>query len=427
MLISVTIKNWMSFADEATLTLVPGREKNHKERLSFIPEYKLRLSPVAAIYGANASGKSNFFKAIEFCKNLVLLPPNKNVSIRTIPNKLIGKEDQEFSRFSFEFFADESCYAYEFEIKSGKIYTEQLTKILKTTEKVLYSRDGQGFSFSKELEKDERLSFIAKGTRENVLFLSNSVDQQVDIFKSVYEWFEKLIVVFPTSRFPIFSFLKSGMVDISGFGTGVEQFALKDVSSDRDYSGFSKFLSGPDDFTRSVTISDNDEEVTLSQDGDDIKAHKVVSIHEGADGEDVVFELSEESDGTNRLLHLCPHLDAMCKKNDGMILLIDELDRSLHTLATRTFIAKFLQTCSPESRNQLIFSTHDLLLMDQDLLRRDEMWITEKDQSGSSSLFSFADFKEIRKDKDLRKSYLLGRFGGIPKVIQSIACSTGKE
>jgi uncharacterized protein len=98
-------------------------------------------------------------------------------------------------------------------------------------------------------------------------------------------------------------------------------------------------------------------------------------------------------------------------------LFIDELDRSLHTLLTRQLLASFLQQASPEFRNQLIFTTHDVLLMDQDLFRRDEMWVSERNSQGISDLYSFSEFKEIRYDKDIRKSYLQGRLGGVPRFL----------
>lgn len=425
MLISFTLENWMSFAEEATLTLVPSRERNHKERISVIPEYKLRLSPIAAIYGANASGKSNFIKALKFCTDFVAEPPAKGKRIKKFSNKLLNSCADKPTRFCFEFYAEGTCYEYEFQIFDGSVISERLVKILKTTEKVLYSRVGQEFVFSKELAKNERLSFVAEGTRSNVLFLSNSIDQQLTVFESVYYWFHRLLIITPQSKMQLSKLLEEDACDfdLSRFDTGISRFETKDVSEKYSVvSGLSELFEKQDKDHVSLRIGGND--LQIAKDGDSYSFQTVVSVHENDSGEDVEFDLSEESDGTNRLLHLYPALAELCSgPTDSKILIIDELDRSFHSILTRTFIRSFIETCSPESRNQLIFSTHDLLVMDQELLRRDEMWITEKNREGNSSLYSLADFKEVRKDKDVRKSYLQGRFGGIPRVIHSVARS----
>ncbi len=107
----------------------------------------------------------------------------------------------------------------------------------------------------------------------------------------------------------------------------------------------------------------------------------------------------------------------MSQDGPSKTFVIDELDRSLHTLLSRQLLASYLADCGPDSRSQLLITTHDVLLMDQDLMRRDEMWVAERDADGSSELIAFSDYKEIRNDKDIRKSYLQGRLGGIPKIL----------
>ena len=98
------------------------------------------------------------------------------------------------------------------------------------------------------------------------------------------------------------------------------------------------------------------------------------------------------------------------------VVIIDEIDRSLHPLLTRKLLETYLANRTPESRNQLILTTHDAMLLDQDLLRRDEIWVAERDETGASKIYSFSEFKDVRADKDIRKSYLQGRMGGVPKL-----------
>ena len=100
------------------------------------------------------------------------------------------------------------------------------------------------------------------------------------------------------------------------------------------------------------------------------------------------------------------------------VYVVDEVDRSLHTLLIRSLLEKYLNTCTTQTRSQLLLTTHDVLLMDQQLLRRDEMWVAERGASGASSLLSFSEYKDIRYDKDIRKSYLQGRLGGIPRILE---------
>jgi hypothetical protein len=149
-------------------------------------------------------------------------------------------------------------------------------------------------------------------------------------------------------------------------------------------------------------------------------AWKLVTFHQKADGSEAKFELQQESDGSRRVIDLLPAFLELSAPSSKKVYIIDELDRSLHTLLTRSLLEGYLENCSQESRCQLLFTTHDVLLMDQHLFRRDEMWVAERNASGSSRLWSFSDYKDVRYDKDIRKSYLQGRLGGIPRMRTSL-------
>jgi AAA15 family ATPase/GTPase len=151
-------------------------------------------------------------------------------------------------------------------------------------------------------------------------------------------------------------------------------------------------------------------------------AKKLMAAHTDVNGKDVVFEMNRESDGSLRAIDLLPaFIDLLSSKKK--VYVIDELDRSLHSRLTRSLLEEYLKSCSITSRSQLLFTTHDLSLMDQDLFRRDEMWVVERGDDGASELIAFSDYKEIRYDKDIRKSYLQGRLGGVPRI--SLAGSSG--
>ena len=127
--------------------------------------------------------------------------------------------------------------------------------------------------------------------------------------------------------------------------------------------------------------------------------------------------MRQESDGSQRVIDLLPAFLELSAAQSKKVYVIDEVDRSLHTLLIRRLLEGYLALCSQNSRSQLLFTTHNVLLMDQDLLRRDEMWIAERNPEGVSSLLSFSEYKDVRYDKDIRKSYLQGRLGGVPRIL----------
>ncbi len=148
---------------------------------------------------------------------------------------------------------------------------------------------------------------------------------------------------------------------------------------------------------------------------------RLVTYHPMADGPEVRFDFRQESDGSQRVIELLPAFLELSSTMSNRVYVIDEVDRSLHSLLTRRLLEAYLANCSTETRMQLLMTTHDVLLMDQQLLRRDEMWVAERDAVGASTLLSFSEYKDVRYDKDIRKSYLQGRLGGIPRILMGSA------
>jgi len=166
-----------------------------------------------------------------------------------------------------------------------------------------------------------------------------------------------------------------------------------------------------------IHSSPKNERILVKKENGQLKARKLFTFHKNLLGKSVRFEMDNESDGTQRVIDLLPAFLDIVQKETSKTYIIDELDRSLHSLLTRNLLKNFLDSCSKTSRNQLLITTHDLFLMDQKLLRRDEMWIAERTENGASNLIPFSDYKDVRYDKDIRKSYLQGRLGGIPKIL----------
>lgn len=429
MLVSFAVENFLSFKDKMLFTMVPSREKQHSERLPNIKGYT-RLLPIAAIYGGNASGKTNFFKAINFARNVIVIGSQPDARIPVEPFKLDKSCKTAPSTFIFEFFAENKCYEYGFSVTTQKVVKEWLVEILKTTEKKLYTREEDSITFGPFLKKNEKMKFLFQGTRDNQLFLTNAISQKDERFKPLYLWFRDVLVpIAPDSRFePFEQFLKQDtpLVDyitdaLVGMDTGISKLGGEEVNF-INLAAPPEILQKikeelPDNMTFRLRLDPIGDRFVITRKDGEIQARKLVSYHTDSDEQEVKFELKDESDGTLRMIDLLPAFNAISQPGINRVYIIDELDRSLHTLLTRQLLESYLSGCSEESRSQLLFTTHDALLMDQDLLRRDEMWVTERDQNGSSDLIAFSEYKEIRNDKDIRKSYLQGRLGGIPKLL----------
>lgn len=157
------------------------------------------------------------------------------------------------------------------------------------------------------------------------------------------------------------------------------------------------------------------ERILVTKKNGDILSKRMISIHTNNRGQNVKFNLTDESDGTLRAIDLFPAFSELCT-DTSKIYIVDEIDRSLHPLLVRHLVEMYLNSCSNSKKGQLIFTTHDTNLINQKIFRRDEIWVIDRVES--SEFISFSDFEDIRSDKDIRKSYMNGRFGGIPTLME---------
>ena len=428
MLIRFSAENWMSFREQATLSMLASKERQHGERLARIAKYNMRLLPITAIYGGNASGKTNFFQALNFVKEMVVKGTQPDRLIAVEPFRLDPSYADKPSRFIFELLIDGMVYEYSFAATRQRVVAEKLVEITYTQERILFDRKDDLPNFHESLAKDNFLQFAFQGTRDNQLFLTNSVMQKVDRFKPIYNWFrDTLELIAPDSRFSHFEqFLQEDSplykvmnATLSQFDTGIKHLGGKEMPFDNlpFPEGIRTKLQEDikDGDTVLVMASPMNERFTISRSDGQLITKKLVAFHQRSDGVEVQFDMTKESDGSKRIIDLLPALLEIGSADSKKVCIIDEIDRSLHTLLTRQLLECYLSQCSANSRAQLLFTTHDVLLMDQDLLRRDEMWVTERDADGNSTIVSFSEYKDVRYDKDIRKSYLQGRLRGIPR------------
>lgn len=409
MLIQFNFKNFNSFRDEAILDLSAAKMTEFSERVISVGGEK--ILPVAAVYGANASGKSNVYAAFEYMTDYVVNSFKYGDEVKNFdeirPTPFLFDKESAQADTSFEVYftvpgdKTEKSYNYGFCVGQKGITEEWLNYKAKTARKYksIFYRD----------ENTLDLSGIPKASRENitialekqVLIVSLGAKLRVAKCKLVRDWFlnnefadfGNVITNFFMSRV-----LPEGFVDDEKVQEKVVKFF---ASFDETIKGF--------EVTRLPQQDDSKDEYFHID-----ALHKMIGSNELAK-----IPLQDESAGTLKMFALYPELQEVL--NHGGVFFIDELNARLHPLLVRNFILTFLNLENNVNHAQLVFTTHDTWQLSNRLLRRDEIWFTEKDEDGLSTLYSLADFidedgSRIRKDESYEKNYLLGKYGAIPSL-----------
>lgn len=448
MLLSFSVENWMSFRDKVTFSMIATEEDQHNNKVCELREHQTRALPIAAIYGGNASGKSSLFKALAFAKDLCVNGTMPDAMIRVQPFLLNNSMAEAPSRFCFVLLSNGSLYEFSFAVTYKAVLEEKLVEITGKHETVLYHRSGGKIQLEQSLAKEQFINFAFRATRDNQLFLHNSVDVNVDNFKPVYNWFrDTLEIISADSCFGPFGSFAHGLAkDVDGAkGTDGNQLYSRinkllpylDIGITRlDGEEFPfRYLPLPESQKAqlqrtirngmAVRVTDplSKKRFVVTRQNGELIAEQLVAYHKRADGTECKFELEQESNGSLHLIDLLPAFLDLASENATKVYVIDDIDRSLHTQLKRSLLEAYLKSCSTQSRKQLLLATHDVILMDQELLRQDEIWFAERDDSEVSHLFSLSDYKDARTDKDIRKSYLMGRMGGIPCISSSAIAS----
>ncbi len=440
MLINYTISNFLSFDSKQTISMVAGAPKKKADHC--INKGKIKILKFAELYGANASGKSNLIKAVAFFKKIVLEGVKTNWSNCYYRGKKDNKD--KLSTFDFEFEINNKIYTYGFDILLSKnsIRAERLYELKPEKDDILiFNRTTNGDIKLNENYFDSdtlyRLNIYYSDikSQDNILFLTlmninkDSLYEEnpcnsVIIFRKVFNWFlNSLVVIFPdvyldNSKFFI-SNQKINEINslISKFGTGISECKMIDCQLDELQiklppaifnnliNQFEKFVSArTDEKNPRASIRLNKDIYFLSKKGGSYQLNKIVFEHRNDEGS---YEFYEESDGTQRLFDLIQVL-----MDDGFekVYFIDELNRCFHPDLSLEFVKSFF---AKTTNSQLIVTTHEIRLLDLDLLRRDEIWFCERKSNGPTNLYSLEEFGE-RFDRKIDKAYLDGRYGGIP-------------
>ncbi|AIJ36553.1 AAA family ATPase [Flavobacterium psychrophilum] len=439
MLIRFTVSNFMSFKEETEFNMLTGKGNGSRQLPNHVKKTKsgVEILKTAAIYGANAAGKSNLVKAIAFLKSIVvgdvelLIPQSKRFRIdRTYLDKP--------STFRIEYEYQGIHFDYAVEIFKGKIIEEWLyliNSVSKSKEELLFKRQNDdvifGDAFKGKFELAVAEKFLKKELKINQTVLSNSylLFEENKILDKIIEAFSNIHIVFPNSiniDFTQSVLLGNKKLDfvekmLSNGKTGIEKIVLKPINANLFFGlddenikldlidKLENILETDDKSTKGTALifPYRDKNYSLVKRDNDYYIFMLCTKHENSN---FTFDFDEESDGTNRLFELSPAFEQLIFEDD-VVYIIDELERSMHPLLAKELLKMY--SLKSTSKSQLIFTTHESHLLDDDLLRRDEIWFTEKKSDGSTEFYPLSNFNP-RGDKVLERGYLQGRYGGIP-------------
>jgi len=416
MIIELAVENFRSIKTKQTFSLT----KSNSDELAgntFDPKV-LSASPLlrsAVIYGANAAGKSNFIKAVKAMREIVENSA-KNIQrgdkLPITHFKLCDSTIEKPTEFEVIFIAEGIKYQYGFSVTSERVMEEWLYAFPKSRPQRWFIR---AFDEAKdEYAWDFSSFFVGKkqtwkdSTRHNSLFLSTAVMLNSEQLKPVYDWFTKTLKVTGIDGWngsytaglcaevggkkDVLKFLNSADLDISD---------LKLESKTIDASIF------PDDMP-----SELKERFLKDLDGEEFVDIK--TVHKTAQGKDVLFELDDESDGTRKIFSFAgPWIDTL---RNGKVLFIDELHDSLHPHIVKFLVKLFHSNKTNPNNAQLVFTTHETSILDQDVFRRDQIWFCKKEADQTTELYPLSDFSPRKGTENLEKSYLSGRYSALPVV-----------
>lgn len=445
MFIGFSVSNFLSFKSPQTMSMMASKVARHKEHI--LNGNGKKILKTGLIYGANAGGKSNFIKAIDFSRDIIL-DGLEEVDLNRKYFRINKEGYRQPGVFEYRLITQskkEYSYGIAISYAAKEIISEWLVRIEKNgSETCIFNRDidesGENFTFSEVTHKNEAEkikweifldvfgknispAMKKKSILSDVAERSNEKSGVLKEIMDVYEWFQSIIILFPTSQYSGLNQLVekeevrkffSGILKY--FDTGIESVESKqgEMNFDRIFEGIPKehaeklkIRISNDIENDPVMFKVNNQVYSLRKDEEgNIITTKMMQNH-GNPQE--LFEYSDESDGTQRLFDLIP---LFYEHQNNRVIFIDEIDRSLHTNLTRRFLELFY-SLTEKSDCQIIATTHDSNLLDLDLVRQDEIWFIKRLEDHSSKMYSLNRYKE-RYDKKIDKEYLLGRYDAIP-------------
>ncbi|MDE3023490.1 MAG: AAA family ATPase [Pseudomonadota bacterium] len=409
MLLEFRIRNYRSIRDEVVISFVASRDKKLADThlvstgITSLPH----VVRSAAVYGPNASGKSTLLLALHYMCSVVaesatIIQPGQTFNVQ--PFRLDAEYARQPTEFEITFLLGGVRHQYGFSLTPERIVNEWLLVYRSSKPQQWFSRSfdekkqGSVYEFSTHLTGPRKL--WQETTRPNALFLSTAAQLNSELLGPIFRWLVEQPIYFGAGLSPLPD-LTTQLLQTEIGKQAVREFlvsadiSISDVVS-MSRPGFQQRIQlGPD----GAKFSREEREILMPQ-----------FVHKTKHGS-AIFELHEESQGTQRLYALiAPVLDVLKK---GRLLIVDELDSSLHPLLVRRLVQMFHQSQLNPMGAQLFFSTHDTSLLDRTLFRRDQIWFTEKDQDQATRLYPLSDFSP-RETEAWEKGYLIGRYGAVP-------------
>lgn len=441
MIIRLSVENFLSFNEKKEFNMLANNRLDRRKDLLYELDGTNRVLNLSAIYGANASGKSNFMRILLFLKHMVF--KGLDNTTRELYCRTNSENQYKPTRIEMEVLVNCKVYAYGFEL-----LLDEKVVLKEWLYEVNYEKKSQELLFGKSVKKNGEVdielnmgdkttsndrmyasTFEAKSKvnkSETFLKIINDESNMFSIefndrFYIIRKWFEDTLkIIKPTTKYRASKidevYLKKISSIIQEFDIGISDISLEDVPVEE----IRKIIPSEilDDIIEEAEKSDrNNEKISFTVSWNPY--YYIIEIENGEvngvrelkfrhHGKKCEFKYFEESDGTKRLFDI---LD-MLLSTEGKVFIVDELERSLHPRLTKRFIEMFINKFSGKE-SQLIFTTHETFIMSLDLFRQDEIWFIEKNNEGYSSVYSLNEYKE-RYDKKIDKAYLEGRYGAVP-------------
>ena len=415
MLIEFNVSNFLSIREQTSLSLVKAKGPELAKSNTFASETPAvpSLLRSAAIYGANAAGKSNFIKALQVMRQLVLQSSTEIQAGESLPITPFLLDEQSHTspcEFEVTFISQGVRYQYGFSATTERIVEEWLLayplgRPQRWIERT-YDFKTKSYCWGSMVKLSGKKHLWQEITRPNALFLSTAIQLNNQQLKPVFEWFVEALHIAEFGRWSpgfsinvceqdnaknkVVSFLKAADVDIDDIELEKEKFNTQSLPDDL-----------PEEFKKHLEAKYKDKSVV-----------QVKTVHRLETGRKVLFDMENESDGTQKIFALAgPWLDVL---ENGYILIIDELHDNLHPLMVKFLVSLFHNQKTNPKNAQLIFTTHDTSILNQEVFRRDQIWFCEKDKQQATTLYPLTDFSPRKGVENLERGYLSGRYGALP-------------
>lgn len=416
MLIEFSVANFRSLCERQTFSLSKAKgdelAASNTFKVQAANEYELLRS--AAIYGPNAGGKSNFLLALDTMKRIVLesaTTQQRGDKLPVTPFRLSSTTRNSPSEFEVMFTVDQVRYQYGFAVTAERIHEEWLLAYPKGRPQRWFGRDWNEAKQHYDWELGSNLmgekQLWQKSTRDNALFLSTAVQLNSEQLQPIYDWFKTTLrlanvggwdPVFSasmcerTEKAQVMDFLRAADLNIEDILVEKEPFDVKALPDDM-----------PEHIKSAIAGEMKDKQVV------DIK-----TVHKGDDGEPVIFDFEDESDGTQKLFSFAGSwIDSLAH---GNVLFIDELHDNLHPRLVQFLVQLFHSNETNPKNAQLVFTTHETSILNQEVFRRDQVWFCEKDKQQATVVYPLTDFSPRKGRENLELAYLSGRYGALPYV-----------